>query len=227
MASITLSVESEPEPTVTYSSVNKKLNEHRKVRNQLAKEGWELVETEDVGKLKQRQREIARKHREHQNIKRETRMKDKFVTTKKEFITKYSKPDLLVFKLLNNNIKIVDETLKNSINRNIDSYEKLLTSINETNNFSEFNNVSTQVLSFYNKLNELLTNDTYIDYVLKGKFINSDGVNLRNTDEFKDRYAEYNNKLESEKIKTKEFLEKSRVKKGLSFAAIASKLSSA
>ena len=138
---------------------------------------------------------------------------------KKQSLTQiYKSKPLFIFKLLDDNIKIIDNKLKNELNTLLEKYEKNTFSIRKCKTDEELEELCKKLNTMCNKIEEYINKTNFISYVLKGYFVNKDNVNLKNDME----YAELIRiTLEEHKVKKKinnKKMNKYNVKSNVSFA---------
>ena len=137
---------------------------------------------------------------------------------KESLISIYNNKPLFIFKLLDDNIRIVDNTLKTKLNTVLEKYEQSTLDIRRCKNDESLEVLCKKLNKMCENIEKHINKDNFIDYVIKNCFINSNNVNLNNDPE----YAELINITLKEKAdKMKEMKLKSdkyAVKKNISFA---------
>ena len=137
---------------------------------------------------------------------------------KESLISIYNNKPLFIFKLLDDNIRIVDNTLKTKLNTVLEKYEQSTSDIRRCKNDESLEVLCKKLNKMCENIEKHINKDNFIDYVIKNCFINSNNVNLNNDPE----YAELINITLKEKAdKMKEMKLKSdkyAVKKNISFA---------
>tara|TARA_Y200000002_G_C22659581_1_gene655118 strand:+ start:271 stop:864 length:594 start_codon:yes stop_codon:yes gene_type:complete len=130
----------------------------------------------------------------------------------------YKGKPLFIFKLLDDEIKIVNSKLKNELNTLLEKYEKNTLSIRKCKTDDALQELCKKLNIMCEKIETHINKTNFIEYILKGYFVNKDNINLKDDPE----YAELIRlTLEEQKLKKQinhEKMNKYNVKSDVSFA---------
>jgi len=139
---------------------------------------------------------------------------------KESLISIYNNKPLFIFKLLNDNIRIIDDTLKTKLNTLLENYEQNTLNIRNCKNDESVELLCKKLNKMCENIEQHINQNNFIDYITNGYFINKNNVNLNNDPE----YIELVNITLKERTKktkeTKLKLDKYAIKKNISFADI-------
>ena len=142
---------------------------------------------------------------------------------KESLINVYNNKPLFIFKLLNDNIQIIDNAFKNKLNNLLENYERSTLSIRNCKNEESLEILCKKLNKMCENIENQINKNNFISILLKGYFINKDEINLRDDPEYKELIKIY--KLQENELqkKKKEELDKYSVKQNFSFADVLKK----
>ena len=134
---------------------------------------------------------------------------------------------LFITKLLEDNIQISSEELKDKVNSYLDQIEKNLENVKKSRSFSFLNSIKQKNSEIVSKVNSLVNENNLYILAGKGMLLNSDNTSLFENEKYshlKDKYETYLTKVENAKkvLAPKKSFDpvKSKVKEGVSFASL-------
>lgn len=135
-----------------------------------------------------------------------------------EYLSKQEKvnENLFVIKLIEDKVKITDNTLKEKINKYLSLLEKNLETVKKARTFGFLNSMKTQTEDIVNKLDKILSEDNLYMYAGKGMIVNNDETSLFTNEKYSSLEEKYNSYLSEQdaiRLKAEEERKQSEEKK--------------